>query len=89
MYAHCSRHNNTSTDDRLCGLLQYIPHLILWLFTIPDMIIHSFYTKLAKYGSTDQLLSTNDEFVIRYKPNSGHFGLDTFQVVYFYPIQKH
>ncbi|MCO6462114.1 MAG: T9SS type A sorting domain-containing protein [Saprospiraceae bacterium] len=44
-----------------------------------------FYTKIAKHGTTDQLLSTNDEFIIRYKPYSGHFGLDTFQVVYFYP----
>lgn len=56
--------------------------------TIPRYDNSFFYTKLAKYGSTDQLLSTNDEFVIRYKPNSGHFGLDTFQVVYFYPIQN-
>lgn len=44
-----------------------------------------FYVKNARYGATDQLLSTEDEFIIRYKPYNGHIGLDTFQVVYFYP----
>ncbi len=69
---------------------EYVEHFNIFasdsvIVSIPRYDNSFFYTKVAKYGSTDQLLSTGDEFVIRYKPNSGHFGLDTFQVVYFYP----
>jgi len=55
------------------------------IVTLPKYSNSFFYTKDARYGSTDQLLSTGQDFIIRYKPDNGHFGLDTFQVVYFYP----
>lgn len=69
---------------------EYVEHFNIFasdsvIVSIPRYDNSFFYTKIAKYGSTDQVLSTGEEFVIRYKPYAGHFGLDTFQVVYFYP----
>ncbi|MBK8354814.1 MAG: T9SS type A sorting domain-containing protein [Saprospiraceae bacterium] len=57
------------------------------VITIPKYANSFFYTKLPDplKGQTDQDLSDDTKFTIRYKPNPGFVGRDTFQIVYFLP----
>lgn len=58
------------------------------VITIPKYANSFFYTKLPDplKGQTDQDLSDDTKFTIRYKPNPGFVGRDTFQIVYFLQI---
>jgi len=58
------------------------------IVSIPRHANSFFYTKKANKGTTVQASPDTLNFVIKYKPNPGHIGLDTFQIVYFYPSQS-